>query len=76
MKYPTESLRTLSVAERLELMERIWESLEEEEAVPRLTPEQEAELDRRWAEHVAHPEEVLSWDEVQARLQARLAGCR
>jgi putative addiction module component (TIGR02574 family) len=46
----------LSPAERLELVEELWDSLAEHaEDVP-LTDEMRAELDRRLAEHEANPE--------------------
>ncbi len=70
--YPTEQLRSLSVAERLDLLERVWESLEGEEITPLLTLEQEAELDRRIAEHEAHPEEAIPWEVAIRQLRDRL----
>jgi putative addiction module component (TIGR02574 family) len=36
-----------------------------------LTPEQAQELDRRYAEFLANPEEGYSLEEVQAMLEAR-----
>jgi putative addiction module component (TIGR02574 family) len=36
-----------------------------------LTPEMKAELDRRLADLDAHPDEVLTWDEVMASLRAK-----
>lgn len=35
---------------------------------PRLTEGQRAELDRRWAEHVANPESAIPWSDVRAKL--------
>ncbi len=51
--------------ERVELAMALWESLTdaEREAELALTPEPEAELDRRLAEHIADP-----WDEVRRKL--------
>jgi putative addiction module component (TIGR02574 family) len=61
----------LSVAERLILVEEIWDSIAvEPEALP-LTEAQLAELDRRIASHEANPSAGSSWEEVKARLQAR-----
>ena len=37
-----------------------------------LTDEQKATLDARLAEMEKHPERALPWDEVRARLEARL----
>ncbi len=48
----------------------LWESLPEaeREAELALTPEQEAELDRRLAEHVANAGSAIPWDEVRRKL--------
>jgi putative addiction module component (TIGR02574 family) len=70
------NLSSLSVAERLALLEQVWDSLHDEDLPLQPTPEQEAELDRRWADYLANPDDVLTWDEVQARVRARLAACR
>jgi putative addiction module component (TIGR02574 family) len=64
-------LMKLTPAERIELAEDLWESVEPED-VPPLTAEQKKELDRRLAEHERDPSTALTWDEVKARLQSRL----
>lgn len=48
----------------------LWESLTdtEREAELALTPEQQAELDRRLAEHVANPDSAIPWEEVRLKL--------
>ena len=70
--YPRD-VKLMSVAERLALLEQVWDSLQDAETVPLLTPEQEAELDRRVAEHQAHPEDAIPWEEVRKHLQDRLS---
>ena len=42
-------IEDLSIEERLELLERVWESLRRTPAAVRLSAEQKAELDRRSA---------------------------
>ena len=51
----------------------LWESLSnaEREAELELTPEEAAELDRRWVEHVQRPESAIPWDDVRRRLMER-----
>ena len=39
------------------------------EAALALTPRQEAELDRRWAEHVRNPESAVPWEDVLQQLR-------
>jgi putative addiction module component (TIGR02574 family) len=57
---------------RADLAMALWESLSETErdrALPR-DPALLQELDRRWAEHIAHPESAVPWEEVQRRLRS------
>jgi len=67
----------LSAEERLELAERLLESVGSEERAWMLSPAQRTELDRRLAEHERDPEEGESWevvrDEIAAELVARRA---
>ena len=63
----------LPAPERAELAIALWDSLtdvEREEALV-LTPEQEVELDRRWAEHLENPASSILWDDVHQKLQGR-----
>ena len=63
-------LLKLSPGERAEIAMALWERLTdtEREAELALTPEQEAELDRRLAEHIANPGSAIPWDEVRRKL--------
>lgn len=63
-------LDRLSRAERLALVQELWDSIAAE-APPLLTEAQCQELDRRVAEDDASPNDVIPWEEVQARTQAR-----
>jgi putative addiction module component (TIGR02574 family) len=62
----------LSVEERLALVEELWDSIAEDSAAAPLTDAQRIELDRRIAEHEAHPDDVVSWEDVKASIAARL----
>jgi len=62
-------IERLSVEERLVLVEELWDSIAD--ATP-LTDAQRAELDRRLADHEAHPDDVVSWEEVKSSIAARL----
>lgn len=63
----------LSVAERLQLVEDLWDSIGAEPEAMELTQAQKEELDRRMAEHRADPGSAFPWDEVQARLRQRFS---
>lgn len=74
MPSPTLSqLLKLPASERVELAMALWESLTdaERDAELALTAEQEAELDRRWAEHIENPDSAVAWDKVQRKLLGR-----
>lgn len=60
----------LPPAERLRLMEQIWESLAvDPDSVP-IPDWHRQELDRRLAEHNADAATVGTWDDVKSRLDA------
>jgi putative addiction module component (TIGR02574 family) len=62
----------MSVADRLALVGRIWDSLADPVAeLP--TPTQADELDRRAADDDAHPDDVVPWEQVKADALARFA---
>ena len=63
-------VRTLSVAERIELIGVVWESLSPGE-VP-LSAEEKVLLDARLADVEQNPDDQSPWSEVQARLKGQL----
>lgn len=56
----------LSAAEKIELLDVVWESLEAD--APELTDEQRAELDYRVAKYGQNPSDVIPWEQVKAGL--------
>ena len=59
----------LSPAERLELVEELWETIAEApESVP-LTDELRRELDRRLAEDDASPTDVIPWEDIKREIE-------
>jgi len=71
MSKPEFDYRNLSIAERLQLVEDIWDSIAQDATALPLTPEQEAELDRRWAEHARDPSSAIPWGQVRDELYRR-----
>jgi putative addiction module component (TIGR02574 family) len=59
-------IKSLSPAEKAELLDTVWESLEADSAS--LTDAQRAELDHRIARHEQNPSDVIPWQEVRAGL--------
>jgi putative addiction module component (TIGR02574 family) len=65
-----KELMELSPAERLELVEELWDSLTPED-LPPLTDEQMQDLDRRYEALIRDPTRGSSWEDVRARLLAK-----
>jgi putative addiction module component (TIGR02574 family) len=75
MGEPSVKIESLSRDERLDLLERLWDSLSETPAEIPVTLAQQAELDRRsdaLDRDVANGRELgVPWDEVARQLRAR-----
>jgi putative addiction module component (TIGR02574 family) len=71
MRHVEFDLSKLSVAERIQLAEDLWDSIPESADIP-LTDAQKAELDRRLADLEQHPHAGEPWEVVRARLYERL----
>jgi putative addiction module component (TIGR02574 family) len=72
-----DSLRRLPVAERLQLVEDLWDSIAVETPAPDvpMTPGLAAELDRRLKELDEGRERLLTWEEARQRiLQNKMHG--
>ena len=72
MQKPTlEELRKLSVEERLQLLEDVWTSLDEEQDRLPMPGWHEEELERRLRSFEDNPDAGSPWPEVKKRLLAR-----
>jgi putative addiction module component (TIGR02574 family) len=67
-EYSSTEILDLPAAERLSLVEAIWDSLAAEPSKVPVPDWHAAELDRRLARHEADRDAVRPWDEVKARL--------
>ena len=62
----------LSVADRIALVQEIWDSIAADAERSPLTEEQKQEVDRRLAAHRANPQAAIPWEQVEAEALARL----
>lgn len=62
------SLLQLSVAERIELVQDLWDSVAVDCAPQALQPHELMEVRQRLAEHLADPNDVVAWAEVRRNL--------
>lgn len=67
---PLPELLKLSVAERIQLVQDLWDSIAAEPHAVHLADELRDELDRRLEEQAANPGVGRPWAEVKARLLA------
>ena len=61
----------LSTAEKLELIDELWISIEPELQDVEVSGEEKKLLDDRWERHLANPEAALTLEQVKALLAAR-----
>jgi len=59
-------ISNLSAAEKFDLLDALWQSLES--SAPALTDAQRTELDYRVARYEQNPENVVQWEHVKADL--------
>jgi putative addiction module component (TIGR02574 family) len=62
----------LSVAERLTLVQQIWDCIAAEAEQAPLTEAQKQEVDRRLAAHEADPQAAIPWEQVETEALAWL----
>jgi putative addiction module component (TIGR02574 family) len=62
---------SLSVSERIQLVEDIWDTIAEVPEAVNLSDEQKAELDRRLDAYHRNPDEGSPWGMVRDRIRSR-----
>lgn len=63
-------LLKLATAERLEIAERLLESVADDAAIAPLTSEERAFIEQRVREHELSPHDTIPWSEVRKALDA------
>ena len=61
----------LGRAERLQLVEDLWDSLAEEESASPVSDEKRDELRRRKERYLQHPASGRTWEEIKQRARAQ-----
>ena len=60
----------LDQSQRIDLALAIWDSLDENSPLSRLTDKQRVELANRNVELDAHPEIALTWEQIRSRVES------
>lgn len=66
-----EDILNMSISERIQLVEDIWDSITEVPEAISLTDTQKKELDHRLDSYHKNPEEGSPWEQVRKRIQKR-----
>ncbi len=61
----------LSIEQRIALAQEILDSVVAEKPVSTLSEAKRVELQRRLADHAAHPDDVVPWEQIEAAALAR-----
>ena len=64
-----EDILNMSISERIQLIEDIWDSITEVPEAIALTDIQKRELDNRLDSYHKNPNEGSPWEQVRARIQ-------
>jgi putative addiction module component (TIGR02574 family) len=62
----TEEAKKLSIPERINLVEEIWDSIAEENGCFELSDAQKQELDRRLESFRVNPSQRRTWEEIKS----------
>ncbi len=62
----------LSVPERIQLVEDIWDSIFADPESLNVTDSQKRELDRRLQSYQQQPESVILWEEVKRKIRSQV----
>ena len=69
VKIDMDAIMRLSVAERVRLVQDIWDTLQPTAEELPLSAEQRRILDQRISEHERDPDSAVPWEEVKDRLE-------
>jgi len=65
-----QNILELSISERIEMVEAIWNSIADNEKTATIPKETKGLLDQRLANHTQNPTEGSPWNEVKERLKS------
>jgi putative addiction module component (TIGR02574 family) len=63
-----KAVRALPLAEQIELCRDLWDGIV---GSHELTPGEAELIDRRLQDHLENPDDVVSWEEVKAKVDAK-----
>jgi putative addiction module component (TIGR02574 family) len=70
VKIDMDSIKRLSVADRVRLVQDIWDTLQPTADESPLTEEQRRLIDQRLEDHRRDPDSAIPWEQVKARIES------
>ncbi|EAW34666.1 addiction module protein [Lyngbya sp. PCC 8106] len=64
-----KAIASLSIEDRIYIVQAIWDDIAAEQAYPDLTDTQKKELDYRIDEYNKNPDNILTWQEIKASIK-------
>ncbi|MBL8864111.1 MAG: addiction module protein [Planctomycetia bacterium] len=64
-------ISAMPVGDRIQLVQAIWDSIEAEEVPSEPSESQKADLGRRMKELDENPQNVLTWEQIEAHVRGR-----
>jgi putative addiction module component (TIGR02574 family) len=64
-------ISSLSIEDRITLVQAIWDGIAADQAYLELTPIQKRELDDRINDYELNPENILTWEEIRASIKGQ-----
>lgn len=64
-------ITSLSIEDRIMLVQAIWDSIAAEQAYLDLTATQKQELDRRMEEYKKNIDNTITWEEIKASINSK-----
>lgn len=62
-------ITSLSIEDRILLVQAIWDSIEVEQVYPELTETQKREINRRIDGYESNPDNIITWEELKTSIR-------
>lgn len=64
-------ITSLSIVDRIQLVQAIWDSIAAEQTYLDLTDAEKQELDHRITAYDTNPDDVMTWEEIKASIKRK-----
>ena len=66
-----QAVQAWPLDDQFDFVHRLWDHIVDSGWQPEMTADLKAELDRRWANYQANPENVFTWEQLVQRIKGR-----